>query len=240
MTGHWQILGSSRVPLARDGQARLSATSPGGRCGADVKILLRTVPYVSASAGHIGARRGLRQVSSAVEVGALHGDPTAALCVGTRRARAVRRPLRRSRGTPALQTSSEMSVAPASDVRPGEPVVLELARVAVVAVVDEEVDRREGTASGLGSTVRVGPNVSDQRDRSSGGTTWPTNEAGSTCSGGRSTLCSAPLALSCQRRENDRRCEAHRHARLDDGVCGRVSSTTTPVRCSRSMPPLQR
>ncbi len=50
MTGHWQILGSSRIPLAE--MVKLDYLYVAGwSLWADVKILVRTVPYVLARRG---------------------------------------------------------------------------------------------------------------------------------------------------------------------------------------------
>ena len=50
MTGPWQILGSARVPMQRDGRDRLPLRGQLVALG-DVKILLRTIPYVLAPRG---------------------------------------------------------------------------------------------------------------------------------------------------------------------------------------------
>jgi lipopolysaccharide/colanic/teichoic acid biosynthesis glycosyltransferase len=50
MTGHWQILGSARVPL--DEMLRIDYRYvTGWTLWEDVKILLRTLPYVLARRG---------------------------------------------------------------------------------------------------------------------------------------------------------------------------------------------
>ena len=50
MTGHWQILGSSAVPLAE--MVKLDYLYVAGwSLWTDVKILLRTVPHILASRG---------------------------------------------------------------------------------------------------------------------------------------------------------------------------------------------
>jgi lipopolysaccharide/colanic/teichoic acid biosynthesis glycosyltransferase len=50
MTGHWQILGSARVPLSE--MIKLDYLYVAGwSLWSDVKILLRTVPYVLARRG---------------------------------------------------------------------------------------------------------------------------------------------------------------------------------------------
>ncbi|MGH2901268.1 MAG: sugar transferase, partial [Solirubrobacteraceae bacterium] len=50
MTGHWQILGASRVPLAE--MVKLDYLYVAGwSLWSDVKILMRTLPYVMARRG---------------------------------------------------------------------------------------------------------------------------------------------------------------------------------------------
>jgi lipopolysaccharide/colanic/teichoic acid biosynthesis glycosyltransferase len=50
MTGHWQILGSSRVPLGEMVKIDYLYGANWSLWG-DIKILLRTVPYVLARRG---------------------------------------------------------------------------------------------------------------------------------------------------------------------------------------------
>ena len=60
MTGHWQILGPARVPLARDGWRSTTCTSPTGRCGATSRSCCAPSPTSSAGGGsepHPQARR---------------------------------------------------------------------------------------------------------------------------------------------------------------------------------------
>jgi lipopolysaccharide/colanic/teichoic acid biosynthesis glycosyltransferase len=50
MTGHWQILGSARVPLAEMIKLDYLYVS-GWSLWSDLKILMRTLPYVLARRG---------------------------------------------------------------------------------------------------------------------------------------------------------------------------------------------
>ena len=50
MTGDWQVFGRSSHPAARDGDHRLPLRS-NWSLWSDVKILLRTIPYVVARRG---------------------------------------------------------------------------------------------------------------------------------------------------------------------------------------------